>query len=576
MSKQTAVVLPRVLIVSVVVLAMVQGIGTSKRAQTPASFVLQNGIIYTADDTRTMASAVAIQGNKIVAIGEEADVEPFITEATRVIDLNGKLLVPGLIDAHNHAVAGGINAAKCSLNDVLLTVQQMKPIIDACLKENPISSDKWFEVVSLNPSGFQATAKEFDLLVSDRPAVFRGSDGHVIWVNTKGLIRAKITAKTKDPVGGKIERDAQGNPTGKLIDSAAGFVNTIIPRESAAEMAVALKKVFKQFNNVGITAIRDPAINDLNQAVYEKLVADGSRTVRVAGSVGLLDMSLTPEQLVKSTGAFVKKYPGRADWLKLDQVKVFSDGVIEAPTWTAAMLEPYLDKGGKVSKNRGELYLKPELFKRQALALQKAGFSIHVHAVGDRAVRTALDAFEYARKNGGPAGLPNQIVHLQVIDPYDFKRFAANRVIAGFQATWAIRESYTVEALEPFIGSNRYKFVYPLKSIVEAGAVVAGGSDWPVTTFNPFVAIQRAVTRKDTSNAKPLGADQAITVEQALDMYTRGAGASLPFMGLGQIKVGNKADLVVLSQNILEVDPNTIEKTVSELTMVDGKVIFEQ
>ena len=568
--------IPRTLFAAVALIVIGQGLGTSKRAQTPASFVFRNGVVYTADNLRTVASAVAVQGNTIIAVGDEAAVEPFITTATRVIDLEGKLLVPGLIDAHIHAAAGAIDTSKCSFKDAELTLEQMKPVVDACLKANPAPNDKWFEAVNLNPAGFEANASDIDKLISSRPAVLIGSDGHTAWLNTKALKLAKITSATKDPAGGKVVRDARGNPTGKLIDAAFGLVGALIPQPTTAEAAAALLKSLPKLSEAGLTAFRDPAIGQQNQAVYEKVVAGGARSVRIAGSLMLGDMTLSGEKLVAQATAFIKKHPGGAAWLKVDQVKVFVDGVIEAPTWTAAMLEPYLDQNGKPTKNRGELYVNPTLFKQQVLALHKAGFSIHAHAIGDRAVRVSLDAFEYARKNGGPTGLPNQIVHLQVIDPYDFKRFKANNVIAGFQPFWAIRENYTVEALEPFMGAARYKNVYPLKSIADTGAILAGGSDWPVTSFNPFEAMQRAVTRKDTANAKPLGADQAITVQQALDMYTRGAAASLPFKGLGQIVVGNKADLALLSQNILQVDPNLIEKTVSQLTMVDGKIIFER
>ncbi len=568
--------MPRLLLVAVALIVVGQGFGASKRVQAPASFVFRNGIVYTADNAQTMASAVAVQGNTIVAVGDEADVEPFIASTTRVIDLKGRLLVPGLIDAHIHAAGGATSVDKCTFNDAKLTLKQMKPIVDACLKDNPAPSSKWFEVVNVNPAGLEANVKDIDKLISSRPAVLIGSDGHTGWVNSKALLLTKITAATKDPAGGKIVRDAQGKPTGKLIDAALGFVAVLIPQPSTSEGATALLKLLPRFTSLGLTAIRDPAVAEENQVVYEKIMAGGARNLRIAGSFVLRDMSLTGEKLAAEVTSFVKKHPARADWLKVDQVKVFADGVIEAPTWTAAMLEPYLDQNGKPTKNRGELYVNPTLFKQQALALQKAGFSLHVHAIGDRAVRTALDAFEYARKNGGPSGLPNQIVHLQVIDPKDFFRFKANNVIAGFQADWAFRDNYTVEALEPFMGATRYKNVYPIKAIADTGAILAGGSDWSVSTFNPFEAMQRAVTRKDTANATPLGADQAITVQQALNMYTRGAAASLPFKGLGQIVVGNKADLALLSQNILEVDPNLIEKTVSQLTMVDGKIIFER
>ncbi len=531
--------------------------------------------MYVADAAHTMATGVAVKDDKIIAVGSDREVNKFIGAATRVIELKGRLMVPGLIDAHVHAVAGAINASKCSLEDKELTVAEMRPTIKKCLAAQP-KAGQWLEVVSVNPSGLQATAKDIDSLVSDRPAYFAGSDGHTGWLNTAGLANANITAATKDPEGGKVERDATGKPTGKLIDAATGLVAAAIPQPTTAEQSTALSKALVEFNALGITSMRDPAVDDATMLAYEQAQRDGKLSVRVATSMLLPDLALKPAELVAQAEAFADKHRPVDGRLSVDQVKVFADGVIEAPTWTAAMLTPYLDQNGKPTTNSGDLYYDPELFKRQVAALEAAGISVHVHAIGDRAVRTALDAFEYAKGVNGDRGLPNQIVHLQVVDPADSVRFAKNNVIAGFQADWAFREAYTVEALEPFIGAKRYASVYPLKTVADTGAILAGGSDWPVSTFNPFQAMQRAVTRRDTKDAKPLGANQAITIRQALDMYTRGAASSLPYEGLGVIAVGNQADLAVLSQNILTVDPSQIENTVSQLTVLDGKVVHGQ
>jgi predicted amidohydrolase YtcJ len=541
-----------------------------------ATMVLHNGVIYTADDDRTMATAIAISGEKITAVGTDAEIEALIGPDTQVVDLDGQLVVPGLIDSHVHVVAGGAESTKCSFEDQILTIEQMKAIVEECLAAAPPADpDEWFQVVSINPAGLELTAADIDTMVDDRPVFFSGSDGHVAFVNTAALVAANITAATPDPADGKLERDAAGEPTGRLLDGAIGLIAPFFPQPSIEDYVPTTAQAIEAFNAVGLTAVRDPSVNDEIVGVYEALLADDALNVRVATSFTLNDMSLAPDALATTATDFASAHPGAPDRLVVDQVKVFADGVIEAPTWTAAMLEPYLDEQGVKTENSGDLYYDAELFPEQVAAIHKAGMSIHVHAVGDRATQTALDAFEFSPVTDGDARSPDQIVHLQVIDPADYGRFNELGVIAGFQPYWALRENYTVEALEPFVGPERYSRIYPIRSVQETGAVLAGGSDWPVTTFNPFEAMQRAVTRRDVASSEPLVADQAITVTQALDMYTRGAGASLPFAGVGIIAPGNPADIAVLSQNILEIDPYDIGTTVSTLTVVGGRVVYE-
>jgi predicted amidohydrolase YtcJ len=542
--------------------------------EPPATMVLRNGVIWTGVDGKT-ATALAMTDETITAVGSDAEIELLIGDDTEVVDLAGRLVVPGLIDAHVHVVAGAAESSKCTFEDQQLTLTEMAPIVTACLEDQPGGPDDWFQVVSVNPAGLEATATDIDALVSDRPAFFSSADGHIAWVNTAGLAAAGIVAATPDPATGEIERDAAGNPTGRLLDEAIGLVSSLIPTQTPADYAAATAKSLEGFSALGITALRDPSVSGDVIGVYESLLADDALPVRIATSFTLQDMTLPTDELVASVEEFIDAHPGASGRLATDQVKVFADGVIEAPTWTASLLQPYLDELGAPTENSGELYYDPAVFPEQVTALHEAGISVHVHAVGDLAVQTALDAFEYASENDGDADLPDQIVHLQLIDPSDYGRFSENDVIAGFQPDWLLRESYTVEALEPFVGPERYSRLYPLRSVADAGATLAGGSDWPVSTYNPFEAIQRAVTRRDVESAEPLVADQAITVEQALTMYTVGSGAAMPFPGLGILAPGNPADIAVLSQNILEIDPYTIENTVSELTVVGGKVVHE-
>ncbi len=554
---------------------------SSAVTRSAASLVLRGGVIYsgTKNESKTsgVPTAVAISGNQIVAVGSDQEMNDYIGDTTRVVELNGRLVVPGLIDSHIHAVSGADAAGLCTLADAELTIELMKPIIGACLADAPAAPDTWLLVVAVNPAALIATAKDFDSLVADRPAFFGGSDGHTGWVNSAGLKAAGITRETKDPEGGKVERDAKGDPTGKLIDAATGLVAALIPKPTNEQSVAATKVALKELSAVGITSIRDPALNDDNIAVYESLMKSDALPIRVAGSYVLQDMTKPATELAAQATAFVSKHPGSPTRLTVDQVKVFADGVIEAPTWTAAMIDPYLDADGKPTTNLGDLYYDPKLFNEQVAALHQAGISVHVHAIGDRAVRTALDAFEFSQAMGiDTPRTRDQIVHLQIVDPADYPRFAKNNVIANFQAEWAFREAYTVEALEPFMGKDRYSRVYPIKSVTDAGATVAGGSDWPVSGFSPFVAMQRAVTRRDNKEAQQFVPGEAVSIEQALAMYTTGSAAALPFGEVGSLQIGMLADLAVLSQNILTVDSDTIGETVSELTIMNGLVVHEK
>jgi predicted amidohydrolase YtcJ len=564
-----------VAVVSLVLVGCTKETPQSKAAR--ATLVLHNGIVYTADAKHTMAEAIGIAGDRIIAVGSNAEVDKLIDTDTKVVDLKNRFVVPGLIDAHIHAVSGASVANKCTFEDAQLTVEQMKPIVAACLKKDADAGGAdWFQVVSVNPSGLTATAKDIDGLVADRPTFLIGSDGHTGWLNTAGLQAMKFTKSTPDPNDGKIGRDGAGEPTGKLVDAAVAAVLGEIPKPSPQQKAQALETLLPSIAATGITSLRDPAVDDDTIGVYKIVSKAGKLTARVASSFTVTETKSSPDELVKLTKAFRERHPGTADRLTVDQVKFFADGVIEAPTWTAAMIDPYLDKNGKPTDNRGELYIDPKLFGQQVKALHEAGYSIHVHAIGDRATRVALDGFASAGPAPKSVMSRDQIVHLEVIDSADVKRFKALNVIAGFQADWAFREAYTVDALEPFMGPSRYENVYPIGSVAQTGATIAGGSDWPVSTFNPFQAMQRAVTRRDTKQAEALGAKQAVSRQQALDMYTSGAAVSLPFEGIGVLAVGNKADLAVLNQNPLTVDENSIEKTVSELTLVDGQTVYEK
>jgi predicted amidohydrolase YtcJ len=538
----------------------------SARAEDPADLVLTGGAVYTMDARRSWAQALAVRGGRIVYVGSDAGVRPWVGPATRVVPLGGRMVMPGFQDAHVHPVSGGIELGQCDLN-ALETRDAIVAKVRACAATEPdrpwVVGGGWS--LPAFPGG-APTRELLDSLVPDRPAYLSAADGHSAWVNSEALRRAGITAATPDPVGGRIERDAAGEATGTLRESANDLVARLLPPITPAERLSGLKRALALFAGYGLTAVQEASASRAALEAYREAERSGALTMRVAVALST-DSQAGPEQvagLVKLRDEF------RSGRVRPTAAKIFADGVIEART--AVMLEPYLDRPGQ----RGEPNVPPVRLDPLVARLVAEGFTVHIHAIGDGAVRSALDALEAAGARAGTGGR-HQLAHIQVIDRQDVPRFRTLGVIANFQPLWAQADNYITELTIPALGPERTRRLYPIADVAAQGGLIAFGSDWSVSSPNPLEGIQVAITRQALREPRtpPLLPEQAIDLPTALAAYTIGAAQA---NGLaeetGSLEAGKAADLIVLSANLFALPPDQIATARVLLTLVDGRPAF--
>ena len=552
----------------IVVLSLTGSCRSGKEPVSPADLILERGAVYTLNKAQPWAEAAAVAGGKIVFVGSNSEAKKFRGRETKVLDIAGKMVLPGFQDSHIHLISGGMELGQCNLND-LATKEEILARIRSYAAANPdkdwIVGGGWSLPVfpGANPS-----KEELDALVAARPAFLYSADGHSTWVNSRALELAGITAKTPDPKNGRIERKAgTGEPSGTLREAASELVGRVIPEPDTEEYVNGLRSAMALANRFGITSIIEASADDKLLETYSGMDKSGGLTLRVLASI-----YVDPEKGVEQVGDLVQKrekFQGR--FLKATDAKIFIDGVIESHT--AALLEPYLDRPG----DRGEPIMEAQEFNRLAIALDKAGFQIHVHAIGDRAIRMTLDAMEEARKANGPRDARHHICHLELIDPAEIPRFGTLGVVANFQALWAYADIYVTQLTEPILGPERSSRLYPIGSIVRSGGLYAGGSDWSVSSLNPLDAIEVAVTRRDPqADAGPAWLpDELIDLPTAIAAYTmNGAFLSFEEKTRGTIEAGKEADLVVLDRNLFEIPAQQISETKVVLTFLEGKVVY--
>jgi predicted amidohydrolase YtcJ len=542
----------------------------------PADLVLTGAPVYTMDAARSWAGAVAIRAGRIVFVGTEAGGRSWIGPKTRVLNLAGRMVLPSFQDAHVHPVSGGIELGQCNLHDID-TAEEILAKVRTCATGS--TSRPWIVgggwTLTAFPKG-APTKEPLDAIVADRPVLLDAADGHSAWVNSKALQLAGISARTPDPVGGRIERDPVTKAaTGTLREGAVDLVSRLVAQPTPTERLAGLRRALAYFNELGITAVQEANAGEgaagagarTTLEAYREAERRGELTVRVVASL-LAEPSRGPEQvddLVKLRSEFTSAR------VKPIAAKIFADGVIEPRT--AAMLEPYVDSPGW----RGEPNFSAERLNPLVARLVEAGFNVHVHAIGDRAVRMTLDAMEAARPKQGDRPLRPQIAHLEVIDPADVPRFRSLGVIANFQPLWAYADDYITDLTVPGIGPERSRFLYPIGSVARSGAVVAFGSDWSVSSANPLEAIEVAMTRQALTEPKrpPLVPEEAIDLPTALAAYTIGSAYALGHeTETGSLEVGKAADLVVLSANLFSVPPARIHEQKVLLTLLAGTPVY--
>lgn len=546
-------------------------------ADNAAEWVFKNGNIYTVDAARPTATSLAVRGGRIVAVGSEEEISAVIGPETRVVDLQGKLVLPAFHDAHAHPVWGGLSYSRCPLYDGN-SPSDYQQIIARCAEQEPGSG--WLYGVGWKDGLFTPEGvphkKLLDAVVSDRPAAFTSVGGHSIWVNSKGLEAAGITRHTPDPPNGRIDRDAKGEPIGSFQEAAVELILKKLPPPSDQAREDALRYARNHFNSMGIVGWHDAlvpiSVDEPGQAIppgvpqtYVSLARDGSLKAHVRLALGW-DTTRGVEQIPDLIAASERL---AEVGIAARSVKFLLDGV--PAQRTAALIEPYADKPGF----RGEMHMEPSALEDAVTRLDAADFQVHIHAIGDRAVRTALDAFAKARERNGPKDHRHLLSHVNWIEQSDLPRFAESGVIVVFQPLWACLDEYMV-MVGVRVGPERLAHTYPAASLMRAGGKVAYGSDWAVASANPLEGIEVALTRRfpGATDGERLAADERVTLAQAIESYTLNAAyASHLDDRSGSLVVGKSADLVVLDRDLFQIPPEQIGKTKVLLTLFAGEAV---
>jgi predicted amidohydrolase YtcJ len=540
------------------------------RKSAVADLALRNGAIYTVDGARSWAQTIAIDDGRIVYVGNDAGAKDYVGPQTEVVDLEGRMVMPGMQDVHIHPISGGIEANGCDLN-AANTVDEYLAIIKKYADEHP--NEPWIKgggwaMSSFGP-GALARKELIDAVVPDRPVILWSRDGHTTWVNSKALEAGGITKDTPDPPDGRIDRDPKtGEASGSLQEGASALVADKSPPDSDEKRDAGLRYAVRVLNRFGITGVQDASVNEADLKSYRRLDEAGELTMRVVGSIWWArDQGLEQIDAIKNLRSEFTK--GRID---AGTVKIMQDGVME--NYTAVVLEPYKLKGQK--DVRGIPMVEPELLKKAVTQLDADGFQVHFHAIGDGAVRQSLDAVEAARAANGNLGHRHHISHIQLIHPDDQPRFRKLGVVANFQPLWAYADDYITDLTLPFVSKETAKYMYPIASLERSGAVVAFGSDWSVSSANPFEEMETAITRMGA-----LGETQAawmpeerIGVPEAVAAFTINAAyTNRDEANTGSLEVGKRANLAVLDRNLFDIPPAEISDTKVLVTLFEGKAV---
>jgi predicted amidohydrolase YtcJ len=542
---------------------------TSRGGHGDADLVLHDGAIYTMDAVRTWAGAVAIRGEKVVYAGPENGAAAFIGPRTRVVDLRGRMVLPAFQDAHIHPIDGGISYNQCALYDLKTKDAYLAAVKDYAAKHPQaawIRGAGWSLGV-FAPSGIP-DGRLLDAVVPDRPVYLESSDGHSAWVNSKALQVAGITRETADPAGGRIDRDPKtGQPVGSLQDSAMDLVSRHQPPYTPQERQDGLRYALKMLNRYGVTAFQDANVSPESLETYRALDERGELSARVSASLWW-ERAKGEEQIAAFLEQRKKYSRGR---VRASTVKIMQDGVMEVQT--AALLKPYVGKPGAL----GLTMVEPGLLKRAVTTLDKDGFQVHFHAIGDAAIRECLDAVEAARRANGARDARHHISHLELLDPADIPRFRILDVVANFQPLWAFADDYMTKLTLPYLEPARARWLYPIGSLLRSGAVLAFGSDWSVSSANPLEELEVAVTRMGANGEtkEPFIPEERIALKDALEAFTIGA-AYVNFLDdrTGSLEAGKQADLIVLDRNLFAVPPSQISETKVLLTLLAGKPVY--
>jgi predicted amidohydrolase YtcJ len=536
--------------------------------------ILFNAKVFTAEPGAPYADAVAIRGDKILAAGNLAEVEKAAVDSSKIerIDLHGKTLFPGFIDSHSHSIDGGINLISADASGKVRTVDELVKFVAASKTSGVAQNGDIVEVFGL-PLEFWSRTDDLNANFSagdykEQPVFLQGMDGHTAWANHALLEHAGInaaflktlTADQRSYYG--IGKDSE--PNGFLVDAGMEKITPLIPKLSDARMLAAARAALQYNYSLGITAWLDPLASDSVLQSYKQLADYGELTSEIAAFPQVF--AKNPAAELAAVQKTRETYKGISN-LHITGIKVFADGVVEIPSQTANLTKPYKNTG-----RNGELLFDPAKFAELCVSADKQGLIIHVHALGDGAVKAALDGIAAARKANPGSNLPHTLTHEQFVDPADFPRFRELGVISALQLLWAEGGNETIELVKPYLDPEIYKSQYPARSLLNSGAIISGASDWPVSSANVFWGIYQAETRKGPEGI--LDASQDMPRIAMFYAYTRNSAHAMNLLDkIGSIAPGKRADLILLDRDVLTDSPEDMRDTKVLWTLVAGKTV---
>ena len=535
---------------------------------TAPDLIVTNGDIVTMDPLTPRVAALAISAGRIAALGSAEEIASLAGPDTKVIDAGGRLVLPGFQDTHLHLQDSGFEYGKNANLDGCETVEALQ----AVLREWAAGTDaEWVNGVGWYSGIFtehNLTRQVLDEVVADRPCYILASDGHNACMNTKACELLGIAKGITDPPGGHFVLDADGVPTGLLYEDAIDWAKERMPAPSDEDFADGVRFAQAHANSHGITGVLDASVNERHARVYRSLEAAGELSVRICATAKVLPEEDTAKALARVEAL---RRENDTEMYRIHSAKFFLDGVFE--NRTAVMIDDYSDEAG----GNYPLMFDYEQVKELFTAFDAARFQIHVHAIGDGAVRAALDGMETARKANGAWPSLHQIAHIQAIHPDDIPRFHELGVVANIQTLWARNEPSVTDCAAPMMGPERTKYMYAFRSLIDAGAPYALSSDWGVSTLNPFKIMETAITRqprKRKSNVEPFLPEQRLTREQCVKGYTtHAAEAAWRARDTGSLSVGKYADVIILDRDIFDCDVYEIGDTQVLLTLLGGKEV---
>ena len=528
--------------------------------------------VFTGDRENPYAEAVAIRGDKILGVGTLAEVEKTASAKAERVDLEGRSLFPGFIDSHSHSIDGGLGLISADASEKVHSLAELPAFAEEAKQTGKGMRGDILEILGL-PLEFWSHCDvlnaQFNTGVYEKQSVLlRGMDGHTAWANQVLLRRAGITLEYLKKLSIQersyygVEKDLQ--PNGFLVDAGMEKIEPLLPPPTPDRLLAGGRAALEYNYSLGITAWLDPLATDYVLTAYKLLADQGALTSEVAAFPQVFAKDPTAELAgVQKKQAAYRTVPN----LHVSGIKVFADGVVEYPSQTAHLSKPYRNTG-----RNGDLLFDPQKFAELCVAADRQGLIIHVHAIGDGAVKAALDGIAAARRGNGNSGLPHTLTHEQFVQPEDFSRFRELGVVSALQLLWAEASPDTIEIVQPYLDPDIYRWQYPARSILDNGGVISGASDWPVSSANVFWAIYQAETRKGSEGV--LDPTQAMPRQAMFYAYTRNSARAMNLDSIGSIAPGKRADLVVLDRDVLTISPEEMRETKVLWTMVAGKTVY--